>query len=171
MPVGRDLFRAISSSFPTGVVIVATIDPQGEPKGLLTQTFVSVSTDPPLVLVSIDKTSRTLPALQASGAFVINFLREGSEDLATLFASKSDEKFRDVRWEPCAEAKGSPIIRGASVAYAGCVVTERVEAGDHWLFIASVESGAILGGVPLMYYRRTYAAWPQESPAPAVDGA
>jgi flavin reductase (DIM6/NTAB) family NADH-FMN oxidoreductase RutF len=39
-------------------------------------------------------------------------------------------------------------------------VTEMIEAGDHWVFIASVEAGAVLGGTPLIYWRRTYAAWP-----------
>jgi flavin reductase (DIM6/NTAB) family NADH-FMN oxidoreductase RutF len=170
VPVGRDLYRAISGSFPTGVLIVATLDEQGEPRGLTTQAYMGLSTEPPLVLVSIDKTSRTLPALQKTRAFVINFLKTGADELATLFASKSDEKFKDLRWEPAPEAAGAPILRAASLAYAACKVNEVHEAGDHILFVASVEAGEALGGTPLMYYRRTYAAWPVERPAPQVDG-
>jgi len=170
VPVSRDLYRAISGSFPTGVLIVATLDENTAPKGLLTQAYVGLSTDPPLILVSIDKTSRTLPALQRRRAFVINFLREGAEDLARVFASKSDEKFRDVAWEPSPEADGSPILRDASVAYAACRVTEMREAGDHWIFIGSVEAGEVFGGTPLMYYKRTYAVWAAERPAPPVEG-
>jgi flavin-dependent trigonelline monooxygenase, reductase component len=169
MPVSRDLFRTISGSFPTGVLIVSTLDEQGEPKGLTTQAYIGVSTDPPLVLVSIDKTSRTLPALQHHRAFVINFVKEGAEDLATLFASKSDEKFKDLRWDPAPTAGGAPILREASLAYAACRLTETREAGDHILFIASVEGGELLGGTPLMYYKRTYAAWPEDRPAPPVE--
>jgi len=171
VPFDRDLFRAISSSFPTGVIIVATRDASGDPRGLTSQAYVGLSTDPPLMLVAIDKTSRTLPALRRTGAFVINFLREGSEDLATLFASKSDEKFQAVRWTPCPEARGSPIIADASVAYAGCLLTEAIDGGDHWILIGSVEAGEVLGGTPLIYYRRTYARWPEERPAPRIDGA
>ena len=170
MPVGRDLYRAISASFPTGVVIVATLDENKAPKGLLTQAYIGLSTDPPLLLISIDRTSRTLPALQKRRAFVINFLREGAEDLATLFASKSDDKFRDVPWQPSPDADGSPILRDVSVAYAACRVTESREAGDHWIFIGSLEAGEVLGGAPLMYYRRAYAAWPAERPAPSLGG-
>lgn len=170
MPVSRDVFRAISGSFPTGVVIVATRDQDGTPKGLTSQAYIGVSSEPPLMLVSIDKTSRTLPALQRHRAFVINFLREDAADLATLFASKSDEKFRDVRWERSKEAGGSPILRDVSVAYAACRVTEIHEAGDHWVFLASVEAGELIGGTPLMYYRRTYSGWPEERPAPPVEG-
>ena len=170
MTVSRDLFRAISGSFPTGVLIVATLDEHGEPKGLTTQAYMGLSTDPPLVLVSIDRTSRTLPALQKHRAFVINFLKDGAENVATLFASKSDEKFRNLRWEPAAEAGGAPILRDHSLAYAVCRVTEVHEAGDHILFVASVEAGEALGGTPLLYYKRTYAAWPEERPAPGIEG-
>ncbi len=168
MPIDRDRYRSVAGAFPTGVTVVTTIDANGEPKGLTTQSFVGLSTEPALMMISVDKTSRTLPALQHQRAFVINFLKVGSEALATLFASKSDEKFRDVRWQPSTAAKGSPILRDASVAYAECVVADLIEAGDHWIFIARVEGGEVLGGVPLMYYRRTYAAWPEEKPAPQV---
>jgi len=50
-------------------------------------------------------------------------------------------------------------------------VTEIHEAGDHILFIASVEGGEVLGGTPLMYYKRTYTAWPEERPAPPVESS
>ena len=170
MPVTRDLFRALSGSFPTGVLIIATLDEHGEPKGLTTQAYMGLSTDPPLMLVAIDKTSRTLDALRSRGAFVINFLKAGAEDLATLFASKSDEKFKGLRWEPAPKAGGAPILSGAALAYAACEVIEIHEAGDHVLFVVSVEAGEVLGGTPLMYYKRAYAAWPEERPAPPVDG-
>lgn len=170
MPVDRELFRAISSSFPTGVVIVSTLDDRGVPKGLTSQAYMGLSTEPPLMLVSIDKKSRTLPALQTHRAFVINFLKDGAEDIATLFASKSDEKFKDLPWAGAPEAGGAPILRGASVAYAACRVTQVHDGGDHVIFIGSVEAGETLGGTPLMYYRRTYAAWVEERPAPPVEG-
>ena len=171
MPVSQELYRGISGSFPTGVVIVATRGRDGAPKGLTSQTYLGVSTEPPLMLVSLDKTSRTLVALRESEAFVINFLRAGSEALATVFASKSDNKFAGVRWDASTQARGAPILREASVAYAACLVTQAIEAGDHWLFIASVEAGDVFGGTPLMYYRRAYAAWPTEHPAPPVEDA
>jgi len=171
MPVSRDQFRHIAGSFPTGVVVVATLDEHGTPRGLLTQTFVAVSTEPPLVLVSIDKSSRTLAPLQRQRKFVVNFLKQGSEDVATRFASKDDDKFHGIPWVPSPVAGGSPILREASTAYAECVVTQAIEAGDHWIFIASLEGGEVLGGAPLMYFRRTYAAWPEERPAPKVEGA
>jgi flavin reductase (DIM6/NTAB) family NADH-FMN oxidoreductase RutF len=169
MPVSRELFRVLSSSFPTGVVIVATLDEQGAPKGLTSQAYLGLSTQPPLMLIAIDRTSRTLRALEAHRAFVINFLKEGAEDVATLFASKSDEKFNGLRWEPAPEAGGAPIMRGLSLAYAACKVTEVHDGGDHVIFIGSVEAGETLGGTPLMYYQRAYAGWPEQRPAPPVE--
>src|SRR5438309_12133264 len=103
MPVSRDRFRQIAASFPTGVVVVTTLDEKGVAKGLLTQTFVALSTEPPLVLISLDRTSRTLPSVQRHRRFVLNFLRQGSEDIATRFASKDEDKFREIGRASCRE--------------------------------------------------------------------
>ena len=168
MPVDAPAFRSLMGSFPTVIVIVTTLDEAGAAKGLTTQSFISVSTAPPLLLVSLDRASRTLKALLASGAFVVNFLAADRGDLATRFASKDDDKFAGVPWRPAAAAKGAPILAGDSVAYAECVLTRTIDAGDHVLVLASVEAGAVLSGTPLMYYRRTYAAWPAEREAPAL---
>lgn len=168
MPVDRDLYRQLAGSFPTGVAVVTVRDADGAPKGLTTQSFVGLSTEPPLMLVAIDKTSRTLPALQRSSGFVVNFLKTGAEDVSTTFASKSDDKFSRVSWVPSTVADGAPVLRDSSVAYAECAIVARHEAGDHWMFIGEVRGGELLGGTPLMYYHRTYAAWPEERPAPPV---
>lgn len=168
MPVDRETFRALAGSFPTGVTVVTSLDPAGAPRGLTTQAFIGLSTEPPLVLVSLDRTSRTLAALRAHGAFVVNFLRSGSEALATAFATKDEDKFAGVAWTPAPGARGAPILAGAVCAYAECLVTEERAGGDHVLFVGQVEGGRVEGGAPLLYYRRTYAAWPEESPAPSL---
>src|SRR3989442_1370034 len=64
MPVDRETFAEIMASFPSGVAIVTTLDEAGEPKGLTTSAVASVSAEPPLLLVCVDFTSRTLPALR-----------------------------------------------------------------------------------------------------------
>lgn len=168
MPVDRDRYRRLAGSFPTGVTVITARDADGSPKGLTTQSFIGLSTEPPLVLVSIDKTSRTLAALRHSRAFVVNFLRAGAEDVSTKFASKDDDKFAIVPWRPSDVAAGAPILHESAMAYAECVVEQGLEAGDHWVFIARVEGGEVLGGAPLLYFRRMYAAWPEERPAPSM---
>jgi 3-hydroxy-9,10-secoandrosta-1,3,5(10)-triene-9,17-dione monooxygenase reductase component len=166
MPVDRDRYRELAASFPTGVTIVTTKDERGQPRGLTTQSFVGLSTEPPLVLVAIDKGSRTLAALRRSNCFVVNFLKAGADEVATKFASKADDKFAGVAWRPSRSADGAAILHEHSLAYAECQVVQEQESGDHWIFIGRVDGGEHLGGVPLMYYRRRYAAWPEEKPAP-----
>ncbi|HUQ17380.1 MAG TPA: flavin reductase family protein [Candidatus Saccharimonadales bacterium] len=164
--VDRELYRAIAGAFPTGVTVVTTLDPDGRPRGLTSQAFIALSTEPPLMLVSVDRASRTLAALKETRSFVINFLKSGAEEVSTLFASKSDDKFKDLPWVPSGLANGAPILRDHIVAFAECLVEEVHEVGDHFMFIGRVIGGQSSDGVPLMYYRRTYAAWPAESPAP-----
>src|SRR2546423_12988019 len=93
VPVDRATFRELAGAFPTGVTIVTTVDERGVPRGLTTQAFIGLSTEPPLVLVSLDRTSRTLASIRRSGSFVVNVLKRGSEEVSTLFATKADDKF------------------------------------------------------------------------------
>jgi flavin reductase (DIM6/NTAB) family NADH-FMN oxidoreductase RutF len=168
VPVDRARFRELAGSFPSGVTIITTIDDDGLPRGLTTQAFIGLSTEPPLVLVSLDRTSRTLASLRRSGVFVINVLKAGSEDISTRFATKADDKFAAVRTVPSALARGAPVLVDAITAYMECTVANVIEEGDHVMFVGSVEGGRVLGGAPLLYYRRTYAAWPEEEPAPPL---
>lgn len=160
MPVDDATFRELMSAFPSGVAIVTAVGNDGAAKGLTTRSFVSVAAAPPTILVSVDRSSRTLVAIRESRALVVNFLLGGRQDLSDLFASKAEDKFARVSWEPSKIAHGAPILTGDSVAWAECVVTGLVEAGDHHLILATVEGGRFIGGRPLLYYRRIYAEWP-----------
>src|SRR5512140_1246962 len=100
MPVDRDRYRSLAGSFPTGVTIITARAADGAPRGLTTQSFVGLSSDPPLMLVAIDRSSRTLEAMRAARGFVINSLKIGAEEVSTVFASKSDDKFAGVPWRP-----------------------------------------------------------------------
>jgi len=159
MPIDAERYKSLAASFPTGVAIVTARDADGTPKGLTTISFVGLSIEPPLMLVTIARTSRTLGALLAARAFVINFVRVGAEDVAARFATKDEDKFAGIRWEPSANAAGAAILRDAAHAYAECALKDAIEAGDHWILVGQVEGGEVLGGEPLLYYRRRYAAW------------
>ena len=164
MPIDADFFRTLAGSFATGVTIVTTVDDTGQPKGLTSSSYIGLSIEPPLMLISVDKRSRTLPALRHTRAFCINFLSADAEHLSDLFASKAEEKFSGFTWQPADFAAGAPMLIDHSVAIAECQVTEVIEAGDHVVFIARVDGGIFLGGTPLVYYKRTYAAWPVAQP-------
>ena len=163
MPVDRQTFVEIMASYPAGVAIVTTLDADGSPRGLTTTAVSSVSAEPPLLLVCVDLTSRTLPALRAGGRFVVNFLREGRSELARLFASKQDDKFDHVGWR--ASASGMPVLTADALAWAECVTVQELEPGDHVILLGQVEEGASAADedAPLMYYRRSWGVW---KPAP-----
>lgn len=168
MAVDLDLFRAIVGSFPTGVTVVTVMGVDGQPRGLTSNAFSSVSAEPPLLLVCVDKRSQTLASLEAAGAFVVNFLAAGRDEVSNTFASKAPDKFAGLTWTASAIAKGAPILVEDSVAYAECVTEQVVDAGDHFIFLGRVEGGLATGGPPLMYFKRTYATWPDPEPAPAI---
>jgi flavin reductase (DIM6/NTAB) family NADH-FMN oxidoreductase RutF len=157
MPVDRTTFFEIMSAFPTGVAIVTTLDAEGSPRGLTSNAVCSVSADPPLVLVCVDRTSRTLPALLAAKGFVVNFVAAGSHELAARFASKADDKFDGIDWRPA--PSGRPWLHADAVAYADCVTDQEVEAGDHVILVGRVEAGRPPGpeSQPLMYFRRSFS--------------
>jgi flavin reductase (DIM6/NTAB) family NADH-FMN oxidoreductase RutF len=126
----------------------------------------AVSLDPPLLLFCLDKRSGSLPILLDTRAFVVNFLAAGRGDLATRFASPVADKFAGTSWQPSAVAKGAPILVDDNIAHAECSLAQSVEAGDHYVLIGHIEAASSSGGAPLMYLRRTYAAWPETEPAP-----
>ena len=158
MAIARERFFAIMSAFPTGVAVVTSLDAAGEPRGLTTNAVCSVSVAPPLLLVCVDKQSRTLPALLHSRRFVVNFLADGRDDLARLFASKADDKFANVAWRP--GLGGMPCLVEDSLAYAECSTEQELEAGDHVIVTGLVEDGLEPDPerVPILYFRRSYSS-------------
>ena len=123
----RATFFAIMGAFPTGVCIVTTIDASQQPRGLTSNALCSVSAEPPLLLVCVDKNSNTLPGLRHSQKFVVNYLSAGRGDLANLFASKEPDKFARISWRPA--RNGMPWLQADSIAYAECTITQEITGG------------------------------------------
>ena len=139
--------------------IVTTLDADHQPKGLTSNAVCSVSAEPPLMLVCVDKKSHTLPALRHSKTFVVNYLCAGRGELSNTFASKEPDKFAKVAWRPA--KNGMPWLHTDSLAYAECTTVEEIDAGDHVILLARVDDGQAPapGTQPLMYFRRSYASW------------
>lgn len=163
MAVASDEFFAIMSAFPTGVAIVTTLEPDGTPRGLTTNAVMSVSAEPPILLVSVNRGSRTLPALLHLKRFVVNFMRDDCAELCALFASKADDKFSRVAWT--AGLGGVPILHEGAVAHAECATLEELEVGDHVVVTGLVEKGSPPepDDVPIVYFRREYSSAPSAS--------
>jgi flavin reductase (DIM6/NTAB) family NADH-FMN oxidoreductase RutF len=155
----RQAFFEIMASFPSGVAVVTTTDGDGTPYGLTTTALSSVSSDPPTLLVCLDRASRTLPVVRAQTRFVANFMRAGRSDLCLLFASKAEDKFARVAWRRT--DSGLPLLEQDILAWAEVRTEQELEIGDHVVLIGSVVDGGALehGLAPLMYYRRSWGVW------------
>jgi flavin reductase (DIM6/NTAB) family NADH-FMN oxidoreductase RutF len=152
-----DLYRDLLSSFPTGVTVVTAFDAEGSPRGLTLIAFCGVSLEPPLVLVCVDRTSNTLPAIQHSGGFTINFVGHHSDQVARLMATKAGDKFTRIAWRRPGLPEGGPILHEDSAAHIVCRTWKAFEAGDHWIFIGEVMEGATSEGqLPLVFHRRAF---------------
>jgi flavin reductase (DIM6/NTAB) family NADH-FMN oxidoreductase RutF len=152
-------FFEIMASFPTGVAIVTTVDQHGAPVGLTTSAICSVSAEPPLLLVCVDRSSRTLPALSASRRFLVHLVREGRDETCTRFASKQADKFRDIAWRP--NPSGLPLLYDDAFAWLECGTMREIAAGDHLVIIGLVKTGRIRDDdlFPTVYFRRSYRGW------------
>jgi flavin reductase (DIM6/NTAB) family NADH-FMN oxidoreductase RutF len=160
MPVDRSTFFQIMSAFPTGVAIVTTLEPDGTPRGLTTNAVTSVSADPPILLVCVDRSSRTLPALRHSRRFVVNFMRDDHAEICALFASKTHDKFSRIAWTP--GLGGIPILHEGAVAHAECTTHDELEIGDHVVVTGVVEAGSPPkpDDLPIVWFRRGFASAP-----------
>jgi flavin reductase (NADH) len=160
--VTRETFFEVMTAFPTGVAVVTTVDADGEPWGLTSNAVASVSAEPPMLLVCVAKTSRTLPALLERRGFLVNFMGEHAAAVCDLFASKADsaEKFAAVPWQQ--SEGGHPHLSADSVAFADCETAAEIEAGSHLILVGKILDAGVTdpGTTPIAYYRRSYRSWP-----------
>ena len=154
MPVDQLEFRRVMGHFATGVTIITTHDGAGKLTGLTANAVASVSLDPPLVLVCVDKKAESYPLFGMSRVFAVNILTQKQETLSRRFAKSGGEKFEGVGYR--AGATGAPILEGA-LAHLECEVRHEFDAGDHTIFVGvAVEIGAEDAEEPLLYFRGGY---------------
>jgi flavin reductase (DIM6/NTAB) family NADH-FMN oxidoreductase RutF len=147
-------FKSIMGSFPSGVSVVTVTDLDGTPRGLTCSSVCSVSLEPAMLLVCVNKNSNTLPVLEERGSFVVNFLCEQSADIARICASKAADKFSGVRWRMAEYADNAPILIDHITAYAECRIIQAVDGGDHIILIARILTGATYPAKQPMIYAR-----------------
>ncbi len=147
-------FRRALGNFATGVTVVTAADASGRKVGVTANSFNSVSLDPPLVLVCIEKSVKTHEAIRAAGRFGVSILASTQADVSGKFASKAEDKFSGVgirRGE-----NGLPLIDGA-ICTLECRVHEQFPGGDHSIFVGEVlDAQTASDGAPLVYYRSAY---------------
>jgi len=152
---GRGL-RDVMGCFPTGVTVVTAVDARGEPFGLTVSSFTSVSLDPPLILVCIDRRAASHDALMAASHFAVNILESGQSAVSDRFAAEpSDGRFDDLAWHH--SAIGSPLLDGAG-AWLECSRYEIFAGGDHSILLGRVESAESVDRPVLLFHRGRYGS-------------
>ncbi len=156
--IDSDSFRRVMGHFVTGVTVVSAFD-GGQPFGITVNALSSVSLDPPLVMIALDRRRFLTPIVRAAGRYAVNILSEDQQALSDCFAGAPVQPGRDAfcgaAWHP--GESGLPLIDGA-IATLECTVVETFSAGDHDLFIGRADTLAneVDHPMPLLYYRRRY---------------
>ena len=167
--IDQTYFREVMGCYPTGVVVVTAMSPQGKPVGMTVGSFNSASLDPPLIAFMPNRHSKSWRALRESGtSFAINVLSARQEDVCRAVATRdADAKFDGFDWH--LSDLGNPVIDGCA-AYIDCQLEDIYNAGDHDIVIGRVLDLAHTGGTdPLLFFRGGYGSFTPQSLA-AGDG-
>lgn len=160
-PVNLDEARALRNvlgMFATGITVV-TAAGQGVPCGMTANSFTSVSTAPPLVLVCVLREAKVHEAILQSGAFGVSVLSAEQTPVAQHFANKArprgDREFDVVDWVP-GRHTGAPIVSN-TLAWLECRLKAVYDGGDHSIFLGSVlDSGRDESQNALLYFGGGY---------------
>lgn len=148
-------FRHLLGHFATGVTIITLARPDGVPAGMTASSLASVSLQPPLVSVCIDRDAEIHPLMLEIDRWTVNILADDQETLSRRFAEPSQDRFAGVGYTTT--ATGLVLLNGA-LAHLECEPEARHDAGDHTLFIGRVVGGSAHEGRPLLYYRGGYGS-------------
>ncbi|PIC63176.1 oxidoreductase [Sporosarcina sp. P13] len=144
-------FRNTLGHFATGVTVITATSDKGEQIGLTANAFSSVSLEPPLVLVCIDKKSSSLQTLKKDIPFAINILQKEQEEDCWRFAKRADDKFAGASYTVSED--GVPLLNG-NLATIECNVAEVIEGGDHYIVTGHVKNAAYDDSAePLLFFR------------------
>ena len=134
---GRAL-RSVFGRFATGITVVSA--GREEPRGMTANSFTSVSIEPPLILVCVNKNASIHRAVLQAGGFAVSVLSARQERVARYFADRSRPRgaaeFGEFDWSP-APGTGAPILHGV-LAWFDCALATAYDGGDHVIFLGSV---------------------------------
>lgn len=163
-------FRNALGRFATGVAVV-TMRAQAEDHdgaghsaaqqtfGITVNAFMSVSLDPPLIAVSLDKRARAHATMLAAGRFGISVLSDQQEGLSDAFAGRPV----DPPAQPFEQFAGFPVVRGALTQLV-LSAHQSHDAGDHTIFVGRVVALRYAEGEPLLFFKGSYERLPALQP-------
>lgn len=151
MTVERDEFRRALQRFASGVTVVTVGG--DEPHGMTASSFASVSLDPPLVLVCLDKSSKTRGLILERGSFAVNVLSGEQEEVSRSFSRRGTKPFADL---PHHYGVAEHPLLDDAIAWIECNVHNVIKSGDHDIVIGEVVACDAQEGDPLLYVDQGY---------------
>ena len=149
--VPQDAFRETLSRFPSGLTVVtAKSSSSGRAHGSTVSAFISLSLDPPLVLVALCRSSDLIEFMHEDRRFGVNILAAGQEQVGFLCGRKGPDKLDGVPWT---ERDGLPRLDG-SAAWLACDLHDELPGGDHVVIVGRVTACEAAEIEPLVYHRR-----------------
>lgn len=147
-----DVFRSVMRQLVGGVTVITTAN-EGKPHGFTATAVCSVCSEPPTVLIVVNRTSRTHPHIDARRRFAVNMLAADQRHIADMFAGKRDDQFDEMTYTT--PDNGGPVFEGVA-AFLQCVVNSRLDVGTHTIFIGEVIGGGTSDSGPLIYHSARY---------------
>jgi flavin reductase (DIM6/NTAB) family NADH-FMN oxidoreductase RutF len=156
MALTKDEYRQLIGCFPTGVTII-TMAHEGEVRGMTANAVTSVSLDPLLLLICVDKRTITHRFLEQATTFAVNILAEDQEHVSRALASRDSDDARRLMGHPYHPGQNGAPILDDCVADLECRITEVFPGGDHSIFIGEVVWGEVMRDAPpLIFHRGKY---------------
>ena len=156
MTLLSDELRKAMRSWATGITLV-TVAHEGAQHGMTVSSFTSISLEPPLISVSLYKSSRTHELVSAAGHFGVTVLAANQEEISNIFAGRvpdTEDRLAGLKTETL--SSGAPFISGG-LSFFDCRVTQEIPLGTNTLFIAEVlDARAQDDGEPLLYFNQKY---------------
>lgn len=133
---------------------MTTTSADGSDEGMTVSAFCSVSLEPPLVLICIEKNASAYEALTNAPQFVVNVLSAEQEQIARRFSIVDIDRFEGVGFS---RSRNGIAVLDDVLAVIECKRVALHDAGDHTIIVGEIEAGRTENGTPLLYYRGGYS--------------
>lgn len=147
-------FRRTLGNFATGVTIITTRAQDGTNIGVTASSFSSLSLTPPLILWSCIKETPSCKVFESAKHFAVNILASNQIEMSNHFARQQDDKFEGIEW--LEGIGGSPIFPNCAGRFQ-CETYDKLDGGDHWIFIGKVIAFDDFGRSPLCFHQGSYS--------------
>jgi len=147
-------FRRALGNFATGVTIITTRAADGTNIGVTASSFNSLSLDPPLILWSSIKDTPSCVVFESASHFAVNILASDQMEMSNHFARQQEDKFVGVEWQE--GIGGCPIFPDCAGRFQ-CEAYDKLDGGDHWIFVGKVVAFDDYGRSPLCFHQGSYS--------------